>query len=379
MAENEALNLLCNIASIDVYEFRNKKISLLSNNPIFDMRELVKDALKLGVPEKLNIFNIHNFYAVIVPVTDQNQLIIVPHANAANISHTYQQITTFINNMKSLSQLVFLLITGKTAPNWKVHVKQIETIPPQSDFEGSISLQKRIDNEEMLFKAIQDLDYEKFKQLLNAPTVTGYLGKVFEKNGHGKKDVIIRFTTLLINSLIKTKQAPVAAIFKLEDDILGKVAFKKDPPPIAIWKKQIATQCFFEFKQLIQENSLSPAQKCAIYIKNNITRKLNLSIIAAALNHSSSSLSRQFKQEYQITVSAYINQQKIQAAQYMLRNTSITVSEIAYTLAFNNPNYFMKLFKKIVGVTAKEYRKNYACKVTAADRSHTEHQNFNSL
>lgn len=359
LAENEALNLLCNIASIDVYEFRNKKISLLSNNPIFDMRELVKDALKLGVPKKLNIFNIHNFYAVIVPVTDQNQLIIVPHANAANISHTYQQITTFINNMKSLSQLVFLLITGKTAPNWKVHVKQIETIPPQSNFEGSISLQKRIDNEEMLFKAIQDLDYEKFKQLLNAPTVTGYLGKVY--------------------SLIKTKQAPVAAIFKLEDDILGKVAFKKDPPPIAIWKKQIATQCFFEFKQLIQENSLSPAQKCAIYIKNNITRKLNLSIIAAALNHSSSSLSRQFKQEYQITVSAYINQQKIQAAQYMLRNTSITVSEIAYTLAFNNPNYFMKLFKKIVGVTAKEYRKNYACKVTAADRSHTEHQNFNSL
>ncbi|MFI1744165.1 helix-turn-helix domain-containing protein [Thalassobellus sediminis] len=45
-----------------------------------------------------------------------------------------------------------------------------------------------------------------------------------------------------------------------------------------------------------------------------------------------------------------------EAKKYLL-NTSYTVSEIAYFLNFNDPAYFSRLFKKVVGVPPGEFRK----------------------
>ena len=47
----------------------------------------------------------------------------------------------------------------------------------------------------------------------------------------------------------------------------------------------------------------------------------------------------------------------IEAKKYLL-NTSYSVSEIAYFLNFNDPAYFSRLFKKLVGVPPGEFRKS---------------------
>jgi AraC family transcriptional activator of pobA len=46
----------------------------------------------------------------------------------------------------------------------------------------------------------------------------------------------------------------------------------------------------------------------------------------------------------------------IREAQKYLRYTSYSVSEIAYLLKFEYPNYFAKLFKKHTGLSPSEYR-----------------------
>ena len=46
----------------------------------------------------------------------------------------------------------------------------------------------------------------------------------------------------------------------------------------------------------------------------------------------------------------------IQQAKNYLSHTSYTVAEIAYLLNFEYPNYFARLFKKLNGVSPKEYR-----------------------
>jgi AraC family transcriptional regulator, transcriptional activator of pobA len=51
-----------------------------------------------------------------------------------------------------------------------------------------------------------------------------------------------------------------------------------------------------------------------------------------------------------------VHQNIISEAQKYLLHTSYSVSEIAYLLKFEYPNYFSKLFKKYVGISPNEYR-----------------------
>ncbi len=53
----------------------------------------------------------------------------------------------------------------------------------------------------------------------------------------------------------------------------------------------------------------------------------------------------------------YILQQIVlERSKTLLTNTSLTINEIAYSLGYDYPNYFSRLFKKRVGVTPNEYR-----------------------
>jgi AraC family transcriptional regulator, transcriptional activator of pobA len=51
-----------------------------------------------------------------------------------------------------------------------------------------------------------------------------------------------------------------------------------------------------------------------------------------------------------------VHQNVITEAQKYLLHTSYSISEIAYLLKFDYPNYFAKLFKKYVGISPKEFR-----------------------
>jgi AraC-like DNA-binding protein len=46
----------------------------------------------------------------------------------------------------------------------------------------------------------------------------------------------------------------------------------------------------------------------------------------------------------------------INIAQQLLSNNSIYISEVAYSIGFNDPKYFSRCFKKVVGVSPKKYR-----------------------
>lgn len=52
-----------------------------------------------------------------------------------------------------------------------------------------------------------------------------------------------------------------------------------------------------------------------------------------------------------------VHQNIIAEAQKYLLHTSYSISEIAYLLKFEYPNYFAKLFKKYTGFSPNEYRK----------------------
>ena len=70
-------------------------------------------------------------------------------------------------------------------------------------------------------------------------------------------------------------------------------------------------------------------------------------------------LSRLFKEETGISLTEYINQQRIRAAKNYLQLDTTTITEVAFMVGYNDVNYFIKRFKKIVGLTPTQYRKNF--------------------
>jgi AraC-like DNA-binding protein len=78
--------------------------------------------------------------------------------------------------------------------------------------------------------------------------------------------------------------------------------------------------------------------------------------LAEQVNLSPSYLSDLLKKETGKNTQEHIHFYLIEEAKNSLINTDKTVSEIAYTLGFEYPQYFNKLFKQKTGQTPMEYR-----------------------
>ncbi|WP_405155491.1 response regulator [Paenibacillus sp. FSL K6-0108] len=74
-----------------------------------------------------------------------------------------------------------------------------------------------------------------------------------------------------------------------------------------------------------------------------------------------------FKKEVQLTFLQYLMQIRMEAAKELLRSTELKSFEIAGQVGFAEPNYFSFCFKKHIGVSPKEYRKQTA--LTASEGS----------
>lgn len=94
------------------------------------------------------------------------------------------------------------------------------------------------------------------------------------------------------------------------------------------------------------------------YVQNQIIEKGQPTIqyLAEHCHLSASYLSDLLAKETGRSAKDHINDFLINKAQDLLLGSTYSVSEIAYTLGFNYPHYFGRLFKQKIGKTPQEYR-----------------------
>jgi len=85
----------------------------------------------------------------------------------------------------------------------------------------------------------------------------------------------------------------------------------------------------------------------------------SVKFLAGHVNLSPGYLSDLLKKETGLNAQDYIHRFVIEQAKNTLLETNQSVSEIAYSLGFEYPQYFSKLFKLKTGKTPLEYRKNH--------------------
>lgn len=121
-------------------------------------------------------------------------------------------------------------------------------------------------------------------------------------------------------------------------------------------------QMIREYCLLVQNKSRNiyslSVRKILDYIELNLNLPLTLKSISEKLNLSAPYISSQFKKEVGTTVIRYINQLRINDAIKLLDSSSMSIQDIAACIGITDYNYFTKVFKKEVGMTPSEYRKN---------------------
>jgi len=93
------------------------------------------------------------------------------------------------------------------------------------------------------------------------------------------------------------------------------------------------------------------------YLMNHYREEINLERLAEITNLAEGSLCRFFKQKMGITIFEYLNKVKVEFACNLLMNEDLSIMDVCLDSGFNNLSHFNKQFKKIVGITPSEYRR----------------------
>ncbi len=97
-------------------------------------------------------------------------------------------------------------------------------------------------------------------------------------------------------------------------------------------------------------------ENCLTYINQNLHRQICLDDLAAAVHFSKSYVQHVFKQKMGMSVSAYINTQKMSIARSMLINDESPLS-VAEKLGFEYYTTFSVKFKQYYGISPKDVKK----------------------
>ena len=94
------------------------------------------------------------------------------------------------------------------------------------------------------------------------------------------------------------------------------------------------------------------------YIQNHLSEKLTLADVAAVFNFSPNYLSQLFGKYGDSGFVEYITETRIAAAKQMLEQGDLKIYEIAEKLGYESSFYFSKVFKKVTGISPREYQQS---------------------
>jgi len=94
------------------------------------------------------------------------------------------------------------------------------------------------------------------------------------------------------------------------------------------------------------------------YVDENITRELDLNMIAKEFSRSPGYISTMFKRYVEGGFNSYITEKRIEIAKNLLKDINTPIQEVAEACGYYNTKYFSVVFKKHVGRTPREYRGN---------------------
>ena len=94
------------------------------------------------------------------------------------------------------------------------------------------------------------------------------------------------------------------------------------------------------------------------YIERRLGEPIRIAEICEEIGYSKTYLCRLFHAQSGETVGHYVTRRKIECAKDLIREGTRNMAEISDVLAFDNPQYFCRVFRRVTGMSPTEFKKS---------------------
>lgn len=167
---------------------------------------------------------------------------------------------------------------------------------------------------------------------------------------------------IVLNTLLRkaAEQGSVHPLYidKLSSDMARRLESSRTTAEcLELYHTMVHKYCLL-VKNHSMRNFSQLVQHVILRIESDLTADLSLKAHAEFLNVNPSYLSTLFKRETGVTLTEYVNRQRIEHGIFLLNATDLQVQTIAQYCGIPDINYFTKTFKRIIGQTPKAYRQS---------------------
>lgn len=168
-----------------------------------------------------------------------------------------------------------------------------------------------------------------------------------------------------ISNIFATKDPSIILFDEISDEIkmlLENLAQSDKENPLA-------TKLYFElilskvFPLMdLKEKDLNTPKDLLVsvlsYIQKNHSENISLEILSKKFGVSKYKISRLFTNTINVSLTDYVNTLRIDKSKAYLKNPEISIIETAFNCGFESQQTFNRVFKKITGMTPKEYKRS---------------------
>lgn len=146
------------------------------------------------------------------------------------------------------------------------------------------------------------------------------------------------------------------------DDLSGKFAILINEARTERALDHLSADMLRKYCLMVKNHSMTGYSKVVkeviSYIDFHYAEDLSLAFFAEMFSMSKNYLSGLFKKETGITLTNYIHQVRIRRAVTLINASSLSITTIAASCGYNDINYFIRMFRRFLGMSPKQYQKS---------------------
>lgn len=212
------------------------------------------------------------------------------------------------------------------------------------------------DKEKELVVKLKNGDIIGAKALLN-----DLLGHILFNTG-GEMEIIkartLELCTLLSRAAVEGGGG-LDEIFGLNYKFMSQLSKISTIEDLSYWLSRVLDRFGNSVFKRFDSKNVDIIKQAINFINNNYNNPISLEDVAKAVHLNAAYFSTLFKKETQMGFSDYLNKVRIEESKHLLNNGNYSILDVAIMVGFEDQSYFSKVFKKIVGITPKDYK----CKI----------------
>ena len=305
--------------------------------------EILNKAQEFGIsPERYPAFR--KCYESVPILTDSAALDVVIQSLAASI-WGYDELFT-------VQELSSLTPSEKDAEEPDI----FDYVPPNELHEEFRKTEEKYISENELFQAVSNGQIRQVQTYLNRIKFQIRQQCMTDRLRSAKNSGIILNT--LLRRVVENCQVHPFYIDKLFSSFMKKIELQLSVEGVV----ELFREIVIKYTMLVKNHSLcqySPLiRKVMVNIDKDLAGDLTLRTQARLLDVNSSYLSATFKKETGFTLTEYVTRKRMEYAKFLLDSTNMQIHTIASYCGIPDICYFTKIFKRQVGMSPTEYRKD---------------------